>query len=276
MKNNEDSFGSLNTLEVFRHLFFEELTILKNVVANIESEKALQLRIILATICNTGSAIGELSKKPELFHGEMVMLSRAFIEKNINFLYLNVCEQNEYDKFFNHLIAKSIRKLDRNICINNQTLSIKHKGFDPENLQKNQKDALDMFTSKTGKEITQWTKVNIEGRLELIAKNCNINTGIFMLNTLSIYEDASEALHGTLYGCTFFTWAYEPGIDKNNPMEVLKNTNRKTTLILWQLACMSHETLVFLSKDNNIDHLLSASKKNIDNSLSLMKSILSK
>lgn len=273
-QRQNDNFGSDETVNNYRNFLFSELTLLKAVLSRPLHNKVTQLKIVIATVCNTGSAIAELSKQPDLFHGEIVMLSRAFIEKTINFIYLTICDEIEFERFFKHTISKSIRKLDRKISITDKEIGIKFNGLDLNKLSETEKEALEAFTSKSGKEITHWTSVSLEKRIELISEKTEINIRLLMLNTLSIYEDASEALHGTFYGCSFFTWAYEPNIDRTNQTQVKENTNRKTTLILWQLGTMINEVICHLSKTNQIEEFKQASQKNVDKTVELMKAMI--
>ena len=91
------------------------------------------------------------------------------------------------------------------------------------------------------------------------------------MNTLSFYEDASESLHGTLYGCSYHTWVYEVGIDHSDPKEILRNTERKVTLLLWQLGLFFNEVIKLLNSRIGIEELYEISSKNCDQVLKEMK-----
>jgi hypothetical protein len=54
------------------------------------------------------------------------------------------------------------------------------------------------FTSERGREKTRWTDVSLSGRAAVVDAKVG-KTGLFMC-LLTVYADASEALHGTLYG----------------------------------------------------------------------------
>lgn len=274
MDTTKQNFGSSILTDKSRDFLLAQLTILRGVLSTKLDEKTEKIKIVLASTCNTGTAICELSKKPEYFHGEIVMLSRAFIEKVINAIYLTICDEDEFEKYFKHTISKSVRKLDRKIKVNDQEISIKYSGIEDFKKDIKVQEAIDAFTSISGKEITHWTKASMEKRMELIQTRAKINIPIFMLNTLSIYEDASEALHGTLYGCSFFTWAYEPNVDRSSTAALNDYTNSKTTLILWQLGVMVDEVIAHLANSNKIVDLTEASKKNVLATIDLIKPTL--
>lgn len=67
--------------------------------------------------------------------------------------------------------------------------------------------AIAKFTSDRGREKTRWTNISLPDRAAVIEAKLG-NTGLFM-SLLTIYADASEALHGTLYGAVFHLGAYQ-------------------------------------------------------------------
>ena len=85
--------------------------------------------VLLGSSCQTASAIAKLSEHPEIFLGECYILARAFIEKIINYCYLLVCDDDEYQRFFKYTIQKSFRKLDRNITIDEHEIRLKYTGI---------------------------------------------------------------------------------------------------------------------------------------------------
>ena len=103
-----------------------------------------------------------------------------------------------------------------------------------------------------------------------IKESPNCFRWIFLINLFHIYDDASEALHGTLYGSAFRTWQFTP--TKSNDLEYLdKYTRKNTTFLLWQLSCLFHEAIVLISEKNDIDYLLKKSKQNQSDATELMK-----
>ena len=265
-------FGSIEISQHFNKFLYSQTTILKGVVNEKLNKKAEDVKIVLASVCNTATAIVTLGDRTDYFYNESVMLSRSVIEKLINFCYLMCCDESSYEKFVMHALYKSYHNLNKEKFTEKQKLKMEFKGKDEividEN--KNLKRALELFPKKK----MSWTKLDVNKRVNLIDQKTNINTGIFLLNTLSIYSDASEALHGSLYGCSFHTFAYDPTIDHKNKAEVNINLQKNITLLYWQLGSMIHEVIKLLNNSNNIYELFNGSEKNNNNALEIMEKIM--
>src|SRR3989339_118923 len=91
-------------------------------------ERANQLKVILGACCCTTISISELGKNELYFYNEYTMLSRALIERLINFCYLLVCDDAEFNKYFLHTVQKSYRKLNQKISIGDDEVTIKFSG----------------------------------------------------------------------------------------------------------------------------------------------------
>jgi hypothetical protein len=258
----EPIFGSKELSEKLLSYLQLENDLVRKVLTLDIGSKLSQIKILLATCSNTAQAIVQLSHNSEYFFSEMIVLSRAFVEKSINFCYLAICDESEYDNYLKYTIQKSYRKLDRSEKCLNTSLGIKYSGASSY-LESNPEiqEAVTQFTSKNGKEITRWTKANIQKRIEIIAEKSDLNHEILMLNILSIYEDASETLHGTLYGCSYHTWCYEPNIDHTNPAEVEINTQKKISLLFIQLCALFHECVGAIGTEVDIADFITASKE---------------
>lgn len=273
ISNSELKFGSQEVSEIFNQFLLTQTIILKSVLDTKLIKKAKEIVIILASACNTSTAIIELGKKTDYFYNETVMLSRAFIEKIINFCYLMICDSDEYEKFILHALYKSYQNLDRERFTSNKKVSILFNGKSQIDLNDNPKlkRALELFPKKR----MNWTKKDINKRINLIDERTNLNIGIFLLNTLSIYTDASEALHGSLYGCSFHTFAYDPKIDHSNKKEVNINLQKNISLIYLQLGSMIHETITLLNQFNDINKFFDSSNKNNKDAIELLEKVMS-
>ena len=96
-------FGSKELSKRFRNFLIAQSSILKGVVNQKLDKRAAEVKIVLASACNTATAITELGKKEEYFYNETVMLARSFIEKIINFCYLMICDEEDFEKFILHV-----------------------------------------------------------------------------------------------------------------------------------------------------------------------------
>lgn len=227
--------------------------------------------VLLGSSCQTASAIAKLSEHPDMFLGECYILARAFLEKIINYCYLLVCEGDEYQRFFKYTIQKSFRKLDREITIDEHEIQLKYTGIHHFDSNPILKDAISAFTSKAGIEQKSWTTKILKKRISTILKNSKLEPAIFMTNVLSIYEDASEAVHGSLYGCTFQGGFYYPNFNHTNLAEGNKNLQKCTAFLLWGLVLLFHQTILLISENNQIDEYVNISNLNTDASYKIMK-----
>ena len=238
------------------------------------SGRAKEISVVLASCCNNASAIATLGQEELFFYNEAIVLARAFVERVINFCYLLVCDESEYQNFLKYSLQKGYRKLDRHIAVGNKIVGIKYTaGIEPDTVP-GLSDALKDFTSGHGREITHWTKASISERLSVISQRTSINVEGFMVNMLSICEDASEALHGTLYGVSFHTGAHQPGFDHSDIKVAETNNYRNWTLLHWGLGLMLDEVLQFLAGSSDIAELASKSASNAKTFSEMMKQAL--
>jgi hypothetical protein len=120
--------------------------------------------------------------------------------------------------------------------------------------------AVAKFTSERGREKTRWTSVSLPDRAAVVEAKLG-NTGLFM-SLLTIYADASEALHGTLYGAAFHLGAYDVGAILHDQASL--DRQRYTTLsCLYLMAGGAIDTLLCTLKaldDGRFSELASVSK----------------
>lgn len=136
------------------------------------------------------------------------ILARALLERMINFCFLQLSTEQEYRSYLDYTLNKAGRRLDRTIQANGEVRArITLNGGEFE-LPAKLADAVAKFTSERGREMTRWTTVSLPERAAVVDAKVG-KTGLFM-SLLMIYSDASEALHGTLYGAVFHLGAYDP------------------------------------------------------------------
>ena len=82
--------------------FNAQLCLLRKACESNITGKAQEVKILLASACSTGTSLVILGDKPEYFYLESMMLSRSFLEKIINYCYLQICSDSEYEKFLLH------------------------------------------------------------------------------------------------------------------------------------------------------------------------------
>lgn len=188
------------------------------------------------------------------------IVSRALLERLTNFCFLQLCTDTEFSDYVDYSLNKAGRSLDRSIEVNGQVKArIALNGGDFE-LPPEISAAIAKFTSERGREKTRWTKVSLPDRAAVIEAKLG-NTGLFM-GLLTIYADASEALHGTLYGAAFHLGAYQalPPHDQAS----LDQHRHQTLSALYLMAGGSIDTLFSLQAslgDSHFKDVALASKK---------------
>jgi hypothetical protein len=230
--------------------------------ALVEAEgRPAELRALLLASSQTASIISDLGKKEHF--NECVILSRALVERCVNYCYLLFCGQDEYDRYWQHSHQKLYRKLSRSASSAGYTVSVGFKNSADLLNNPKLKESLDAFTSKHGREITRWTNVDIYDRITLFSERSGINSLAFMLTMLMVYEDASEALHGTLYGCAFHTGIFQPNNSSKSPTDSLEFARSNLTALTYVLTHMLHHVIEALSKHVDLGEILDNSKRDM-------------
>ena len=178
------------------------------------------------------------------------IVSRALLERLTNFCFLQLCTDPEFSDYVDYSLNKAGRSLDRSIEANGQVKArIALNGGDFE-LPPEISAAIAKFTSERGREKTRWTNVSLPDRAAVIEAKLG-NTGLFM-SLLTIYADASEALHGTLYGAAFHLGTYQasPPHDQAN----LDQHRHQTLSALYLMAGGGIDTLFSLLASRGESH----------------------
>jgi hypothetical protein len=193
------------------------------------------------------------------------MVFRAWIEKVVTLLYLQVAPQDDVEAYFQYSSQKTYRLLNREVKIAGKSgpVEIKFMGKVDLSLHPKLKAAVEKFTSASGKEKTRWSNSSIDTKLRFIK-----DSGMFSTTTLEflvqyLYDDGSEALHGTLYGCLFHVGVYKPGWSADQE-EMTKHYRMQLVNSLWFASNMLNELNTFLlSKTNQLD-IVEKSKESRD------------
>ncbi|MFC7518466.1 DUF5677 domain-containing protein [Herbaspirillum sp. GCM10030257] len=193
------------------------------------------------------------------------IVSRALLERVTNFCFLQLCTDAEFSDYVDYSLNKAGRSLDRWIEANGQNKArIALNGGDFE-LPPEISAAIAKFTSQRGREKTRWTNVSLPDRAAVIEAKLG-NTGLFM-SLLTIYADASEALHGTLYGAAFHLGTYEASPPHDQAS--LDRHRYQTLSALYLMAGGSIDTLFVLLAslgDGPFDAVTHASTKSFKES----------
>ncbi|EJG0971342.1 hypothetical protein C4G98_RS22630 [Vibrio parahaemolyticus] len=217
------------------------------VVRNSDSDRLLKLYPLLAAILEDSISLDILASHSRV--NQCYVISRALLERVINFSYLLYAPEQEYSSFVEYTKNKAARSLSRKIEIDGvEKVSLNFASNDYQ-LSEDYVRAVERFTSANGREIPRWTKLNIDKRADFLDQKSGKN---LLLHVLAIYADASEALHGTLYGALFHLGVFNPRSDIRDQDSV--DRQRYTNLsFLYFMASAASSTLLFCIKENGAD-----------------------
>lgn len=263
-------FGTKEATNLFIDYLLAQSSVLKGaVLTQFQDKRTKELKIILGSITQTATALAILCKNS--LSNEATMLARSIVEKTINYCFLLVCDKKDYQDYMKYSIQKVYRKLDRELVIGDRKIETKYD--ENVKLPKEVVEAINKFTGSKGGEITRWTKISLDKRLELIANRTSLNIGLIMLFKLSVYEDASEALHGTFYGCAFHTGYHLPEFKSKDRKSAESREQKNLSLLCVNCGAVITELLKILNKYESVGDFYKKSKINTKNCLELMKAV---
>jgi hypothetical protein len=171
------------------------------------------------------------------------IISRALLERLTNFCFLQLCQDTEFEDYLDYTLNKVGRRMDRSVEASGQIkarISLKDGTvlLAPEIAA-----AVAKFTSERGREKTRWTTVSLPDRAAVVEAKLG-GTGLF-ISLLTIYADASEALHGTIYGSVFHLGAYDVGAVPHD-QESLDRHRYSTLACLYLMTGGAMDTLLAL------------------------------
>lgn len=171
------------------------------------------------------------------------IIARALLERVTNFCFLQLCTDPEFSDYLDYTLNKAGRSLDRSIAAGGELrarIALRGGSFQ---LPPEVAAAVAKFTSERGREKTRWTSVSLPDRAAVVEAKLG-GTGLFM-SLLTIYADASEALHGTLYGAAFHLGAYSVGSVPTD-QESLDRHRYATLCCLYLMTGGAIDTLISL------------------------------
>lgn len=189
---------------------------------------------------------------------EAFIVARAFLERLVNACYLLVCDEKEFKDYVDYSMQKvyrsllTKRKAYENIGHDVPVPDMSRIPIVAEGLKK--------FTSHRGKEITRWTTLRIEKRINLIGQRVKgFQSTVFLAAVGFLYEDASEAIHGTLYGSLFITGIFYGVPTKEDGERYLSGLRTMMFMLLGVLVDGLLHTAV---TEIELQELVKASKEN--------------
>jgi hypothetical protein len=190
---------------------------------------------------------------------------------------VGVCDEQEYRAFILHPIYKHYHNVGSSKMEDDLKFIVENVAIRKEKQNKLKKvpivqEALIIF-SETNSHLN-WTKKTLSKRIAVIEKWGKLMDVFFTINKLQYYSDASETLHGSLYGCTYDVGAFNPDFDHTQKEELDKKLYKDSTCILLHLGMLIHESFTLISYSNDIKELWDYSYKNRNNALNLLFHVL--
>lgn len=171
------------------------------------------------------------------------ILTRAFLKRLINYCFLQIAPNHEYENFMDYSKNKAGRRLSRSMEVYGEVKAKLEYRKGEYELPDDVREAVEKFTSERGREKTRWTKLGLPERAAVIEKETG-KSSLFM-HLLSVYGDASEAIHGTLYGALFHFGVYDPGSTPHD-QKSLDKQRFSTLSMLYLVFGSAIDTLFFL------------------------------
>lgn len=201
---SEQTIYDDNGVEIWRGTFghFQKILVnCLNKVLNSKNSRIEHLSALYSSIIEDAISIDILLKDSRL--NQSYIIARALLERTVNLCYLLMTDDQTYKKYIDYSKNKAVRSHKRSFEVDRTVLaSFNFNSKFPDDYE----DAVEKFTSDKGREIERWG-VNINKRAKFVNDNGGPN---FYFDIMFIYGDASEAIHGTLYGSLFHLGIYSP------------------------------------------------------------------
>ena len=241
------------TAEKLAGYFIDLAELLSSLSGSYKNNRFQELMFMPWAIAENSKALYLLAKNK--FGNEAFVLLRALIEKLITFYYLHACEQDEFENYIKYSSQKTIWKMSQHLGKGKTEIKVEFNGDFNIDEHPELKKAKDQFTSTKGKPITHWSRTSIEKKLDVIEASKIINTDILVLATTSYYDDSSEALHATMYGCLFHIGAFRPEGGPKSKEDLVNSHHANLSSMFFVMASLLNELIVFIASEENLEDL---------------------
>ena len=119
-----------------------------------------------------------------------------------------------------------------------------------------------------------WSKKTLDQRISIIQDRAKIFGCFFAILKFQYYSDASELLHGSLYGYLNNYGTFDPNLDISKDEEYSKKSYKNNTVILLHLGFLLHDVMTLISHSTNIKQLWEHSNKNMGFASQLLTLVL--
>jgi hypothetical protein len=271
-ENKSDSSLDSEAVEYLSSCFLKFAELLSNLPSSYTDKKLDDIIFLPWSIAHNSKAIYFLGKNN--FGNEVFILLRALLEKIITFHYLQICDEDEYKNYIKYSKQKSIWKMNRSIRAGEKGFSFEMKGDFDINDYPDLKEAKDQFTSSKGRPLTRWSPTSIEKKLVAIEKAGVIDVEHLLLATLSFYDDGSEALHATMYGCMFHLGILVPEPSPKSYDDISSRHYASLSTVFFVMSLLLGQLLTYILEKETYEDIEVETKKITNDLITFMRSKL--
>jgi hypothetical protein len=149
-------------------------------------------------------SILRLSETLDMNLRDCFSISRSVVESSINVAYIVAGGPEIAAHARRHALQKSYRDLERAGTVGDWSFGISAQHKPEVAAVAGLQEALDEFSDARGRERRDWTKDNLEKRLNLIEQRFSGASLNFAAAIMQIYRHSSEIIHGTYFGTAYF------------------------------------------------------------------------
>ncbi|MDR4485442.1 MAG: DUF5677 domain-containing protein [Nitrospirales bacterium] len=161
---------------------------------------------------SSSKTIVELSKMPGVHTRDCFGIARAIIELGINICFILAEGSSAAEKALRHSRQKSYRNLERESKIGKLMVKVLYSGKKDITLTEIHEREIKEFTSKRGFQ-KNWIDLSLDERIETIGQSFGERVQILLqVARLSVYDTASEILHGTVFGAMYSLGLMDPPV----------------------------------------------------------------
>lgn len=257
--------------------FASELMMLKEVIPLITDKRLGKAATLLISAGQTGAALLQLANQTDSFTRESMMLARSLMEKVTNFCYVSICDEKEFRGFELHPVYKHYHRVGMP-AMEDSLMDLEESANNRKARQEKLKEkpivreALALFSET--KDNLNWTKKTLGQRIDALERSGKFIDVFFTLNKLEYYSTASEALHGSLYGCIYSFGMFDPDFDPAKGEEIDKRLYKESACVLLHLGTLMHECFTLISYTHEIKNLWDCSYQNRGRALNLLFHVL--
>ncbi len=202
MKITPQEWDPKRARSIFEEYFASQISLLEDFWKdrlNVKSMSRLDdLFPLIFSISKTGKAISILVNAG--LAGEILIISRSFLEKSIDLCYLLIGSEEELTNYIDYAFQKSYRAY----CRKQKTMKIFGSSVNIPKPSPWLQEKINKFSSAKGREITRWSKKSFTDRMLYVKSNIS-DLSVSRISIYEhIYEDASEVTHGSSYGNLFW------------------------------------------------------------------------